>query len=121
MVFTEKRESPIKWTDSIKTSWLQSSATKFTATAQPGEFFVFQIGVSGLSQPLENVQLLFHHLQNESRGIVSSKQITCFNQSGINFNGSAFIKKIDVASNQVQALWIGVDIPSSAKGISNLI
>lgn len=40
----------------------------------------------------------------------------CFNLGGIDTNGKPFKKKIDVPKGNVQALWIGGDMPAAAFG-----
>jgi hypothetical protein len=65
LVYLEVREEPIKWFDSIPESKIKTALhrTDFVMHAQPGEYFVFQLGVwalrnvypvfAGLTRPSE--------------------------------------------------------------------
>lgn len=46
-IFPETREHPVRWNDSLQLSWLKKNDAKnpFVLQAQPGEYFVYQVGV----------------------------------------------------------------------------
>jgi hypothetical protein len=116
-VFPELREEPLKWYDSIpegkiKELHLQSN---FQITAQPGEFFTYQLGVWALKKNVQDVQIEFSNLKDEKGLIISSDKMTCFNKTGVNFMGNPFSKQINVCGGRIQALWIGIDL----EGIKN--
>ena len=118
LIFPEVRENPIQWLDSLRQAWITNnySVTPFILHAQPGEYFVFQTGVWAIHQDLKNVQVRFSDLRNEHGKIIAAKEITCFNAGGTNYLGDPFTKKINVQAGQVQALWIGINLPETANG-----
>ena len=117
-IFPETREHPVKWNDSLQLSWLQKDYTKnsFALQAQPGEYFVYQIGVWAINNGLKDIKLRFSDLRTKDGKTIPSKQVTCFNAGGVDYLGNPFTKKIDVQSGKVQVLWIGVDFSNAAKG-----
>src|SRR6185437_7663676 len=121
IIFPEVREKPIKWDDSLRLNWLENNyAIKpFVFQAQPGEYFVFQVGAWALDQEIKNVQVRFSDLKNEDGKIIASGKITCFNAGGINYLGKPFTKNINISGGKVQALWMGINLPEAAKGIYN--
>jgi len=118
IIFPEAREFPVQWPDSLKPGWIKNdyNIKPYLLHAQPGENFVFQIGIWSINSEMKNVQIQFSDLKNEGIEIISSKEITCFNRGGINYQGHPFTKQISIPSRQVQALWMGINLPASAKG-----
>ena len=121
VVFPEIKESPIKWDDSLSLKWLKNNydVTPYILHAQPGEYFVFQLGAWAVDQDVKNVRLHFSDLKNDGNEIISSGKITCFNAGGINYRGNPFTKTINIPAEKVQALWVGIDLPAAAKGEYN--
>lgn len=118
VVFPELRERPIQWTDSLKVSWLKEDyrVKPYLLHTQPGEYFVFQEGIWAIRQELENVQVRFSGFKNEEGEVIPAKQLTCFNTGGINFQGKSFTEQINIPRGAVHALWMGINIPATAKG-----
>jgi len=118
IVFPEVREFPIQWPDSLQVRWLENdySFHPYVLRAQPGEYFVFQLGIFPLGNDINNVQIRFSNLKNDRGETISSKEITCFNKGGISYQGYPFTKQINLPSGQVQALWVGINLPKSASG-----
>ena len=118
IVFPEVREFPIHWSDSLQVSWLENDyrSRPFVLHAQPGEYFVFQLGIWPIENDMNDVQIQFSNLRNDQGETISSKEITCFNKGGVNNQGHPFTKQINLPSGQVQALWMGINVPESAKG-----
>ena len=118
LIFPEVREKPIKWDDSLRLNWLENNYTikPYVFHAQPGEYFVFQVGAWALDQDIKNVQVRFSDLKSEDGKIITSDKITCFNSGGINYLGKPFTKNINIPDGKVQALWIGINLPETAKG-----
>src|SRR6185503_16496515 len=96
LVFAEQRENPIKWDDSLNINWLKNnySDNPYILNAQPGEYFVFQLGVWATGKDLQNIQVHFSNLKNNNDKIIVSQKLTCFNTGGINYEGKPFIKHI---------------------------
>ncbi|HRO44778.1 glycoside hydrolase domain-containing protein [Agriterribacter sp.] len=117
-IFPETRDHPVKWNDSLQVSWLHNDYSKnnFVLQAQPGEYFVYQVGVWAIKTDLKNIQLSFSDLKTKNGKIISSRQVSCFNRGGIDYLGNPFTKKIDIQNGKVQPLWIGMDLSGITKG-----
>ena len=118
LVFTEAREFPIRRAPGLPARWLPQTQAKpaaFTGQAQPGEFFVFQIGVYALKDtgPLA---VEFTELTGGT-GTIPARAWRCLSLGGIDARGRPFTKEITVKSGQLQALWVGVEIPTTAAGV----
>lgn len=118
IAFPEVGGRPIQWLDSLRTTWITNnySTKPYPLHAQPGEYFVFQTGVWAIRNDLKDVQIHFSDLKGSNGQMIASNQITCFNAGGINYLGKHFTKQINIPSGNVQALWIGVNVPDEAKG-----
>lgn len=119
IIFPEVREKPIKWDDSLRLNWLENIYTikPYVFHAQPGEYFVFQVGAWAIDKDIKNVQVRFADLKNEDGKIITSQKITCFNAGGTNYLGKPFTENINITDGKVQALWMGINLPETAKGI----
>jgi len=116
--FPETRENSIRLLDGLPEKWLSynaKDATTFAAVANPGEYFVFQVGVYTPTQSLKNIQVKFSYLN--SSGGKQIKEVTCFNTGGVAFTGADFKKTIQLDAKKILPLWFGVQIPEEAKGI----
>ena len=120
-VFGQDRLNPIRRSDLVPAHWIKYSIThqqgRFTGQAQPGEFFVFQLGVFAAKEPVENIRLSFSALKNARGDVISPDKIRCLNLGGIGPDGKAFSKRVDVARGKVQAMWIGIEIDKRCKGL----
>lgn len=118
VAFPEVREEPIKWLDSLRPEWIKEDYTvkPYLLHAQPGEYFVFQTGVWAVQHELKNLQVNFSDFKSKTGKIIPAKKMTCFNAGGINYLGKPFTKQINVPSGKVQALWMGINLPSTAIG-----
>lgn len=117
--FTEDRMHDIRLTDQIPARWTERSSDSWKqlkGTSVPGEYYTWQIGVYTPFKQLDNVSVSFSDLVNEKGNKIKSSSLQCFNQEGIDTNGKAFRKEIRIPQGNVQALWIGTDIPSTASG-----
>jgi hypothetical protein len=117
LTFPEHRENPIQLFDGIPEVWTRrrpGDLNRFEATAQPGEYFVFQIGVYAHQKELRDLDVKWTDMRGAST--IAAKEMTCFNTSGINFRGERFNKRIDIRKGRVQPLWFGVQIPPGANG-----
>ena len=121
LTFPEDRANSIQLLDGIATAWLKRDAkglTSFSGTAQPGEYYVFQVGVYASKSALKNLAIQFPSLQPVDAGSKLT-ETTCFNAGGTNYDGKPFKKVLNVDKGRVQPLWFGVQIPTSAKGVYN--
>ena len=102
----------------------------FTATVQPGEFFVFQVGVWAARCSLTDIQVTFptmrlmcgrnnsgkgdKELANDEVGAsIQANAWRCFNTGGVSSSGRPFLRQLNANHSTVQALWLGVEIPTS--------
>lgn len=117
-LFPELRKKPIKWFDSIPEVKIKDALhpKDFVMSAQPGEFYVFQVGVWALKSELEDVQVEFSDLKGKNGKIVSAARISCFNKGGIDFRGNPLIKEINIQGGRVQSLWMGIDLDGIETG-----
>src|SRR6185312_9680053 len=76
IVFPEVREFPIQWPDSLQVRWLENdySFHPYVLRAQPGEYFVFQLGIFPLGNDINTVQIRFSNLKNDRGETISSKE-----------------------------------------------
>lgn len=76
-IFPETREHPVKWNDSLQVSWLQKDYSKnnFVLRAQPGEYFVYQVGVWAVKNELKNIQLRFSDLKAKDGKKIASGRV----------------------------------------------
>jgi hypothetical protein len=117
LTFPEAREHPIRLLDELPDGWTSRAAQdlqNFAATAQPGEFFVFQVGVLAHKTALGELEVTWTPFE----GSVSLPQpaMTCFNTSGIDFRGRPFSRTLSVPAGRIQPLWFGIQIPGTVHG-----
>lgn len=118
LTFPEKRENAIQLFDAIPEVWTTRSADELghlKVTAQPGEYFVFQISVFAHQKALQDVKAEWSDLKGVS--IIQQKSMTCFNLGGIDYLGKPFQKHVNVSRSRVQPLWFGIAVPKKAKGV----
>ncbi len=118
LVFPETRENPLKWFDSIPEKRIPEalSGSEFSMTADPGEYFVFQLGVWALNNDLANIQVEYTDLKGSGKKMIPVTSITCFNKEGIDFTGNPFARQINLKATRVQALWFGIDLSEAITG-----
>ncbi|MBS2212689.1 hypothetical protein KEM09_14820 [Carboxylicivirga mesophila] len=115
LIFSEDRKDPIRMRDEIPVKWIiEDKGKDFEGKAMRNEYYAFQLGVYASAKDVQNIQVQFSDLKNGKYSL-SKEQLTCFNTGGIDPFGKPFTKKVDVEAGKVQPLWIGVDIPESAK------
>ena len=112
LVFPEDRKYPIRMKDEIPERWIKKGpSSKFTGAAEKNEYYTFQLGLYAVKKDLENVKVSFSSFSNEGN-VIPVSGLTCFNTGGIGPYGEPFDKRIDVAKNSIQPLWIGIDVPA---------
>jgi hypothetical protein len=117
-LFVEDRTHSIRKSSGLPRRWLNdlSAHTQtFNASAQPGEFYVFQIGVFAAKSAVQNLAVEFTKLSGPNEEIPAAN-LRCFNLGGTNFMGRPFHETVGVAQGKLQALWIGIDVPKTAQG-----
>lgn len=115
IVFTEDRAFPIRLTNQIPARWVENGpSNNFSGEAMRNEYYVWQLGVWAAHSELKNVKLLFTNFVSGSN-IISKKEITCFNQEGVNWDGQPISFEIDIPKDKIQALWCGIQIPENAQ------
>jgi hypothetical protein len=117
LTFPEDREHAIRLLDGIPEIWTlrtQRDLRRFSATVQPGEYFVFQIGLYAHRKDLDDLHVVWSDLRGNP--IIPESQMTCFNTSGRDHRGRPFEQKLRVSKSRVQPLWFGVQVPLNAKG-----
>jgi hypothetical protein len=95
LVFAERREVPLRPEQGLAANWpaeMPTTAPAFSGVAQPGEFFVFQLGVYALkdtgplavsSQPLTG-----------ANSTIPAKDLRCLGLGGTNYLGQPFNKEV---------------------------
>ena len=118
-IFGEDRRHSIRRYDALPIHWLKSPGAylnRFAGTAQPGEYYVFQLGVYSPSKKIDSISIDFSDLKNNQGKSLSAKSFTCFNLGGVDFQGRNFTQKVSLGKGRIQPMWIGVQIPKDAKG-----
>jgi hypothetical protein len=110
-LFTEDREHSIRRTNGLPKRWLNDLAghTKtFHGAAQPGEFYVFQLGLWAAKKAAGPITVKYEGLNG----------MTCFNLGeNVCIDGAMLLtKQVNVEKGTLQALWFGIDIDKTAKG-----
>lgn len=119
-IFTEDRANDIRLFETIPAIWADRTAEKrnsFKGEANPGEYYVWQVGVYAPYHSLKNVHVKFSSLVNEHGDKIPARALECINEGGTDKTGKPFTKQIHVEKGSVQALWMGVNLPKEAKGI----
>ncbi|MFI5193118.1 MAG: glycoside hydrolase domain-containing protein [Chitinophagales bacterium] len=112
LVFPENRLNPIKMKTHLPYRWIRSGpGHAFTDSVSRGENFSGQLGIYAL-KTLNDVSITFSDLKNAGGNIISQKNISCLNTSGTDYTGNPFVKKVDIAAGQIQALWFETTIPA---------
>jgi hypothetical protein len=116
-VFPEDRFHSVRMTSDIPQRWIQQGPnTSLSGSAQPGEYYSFQLGVWAARQALGDVRVAFGDLHSERAGqTLLSAAMNCINQGGIDHEGRQFVTRVNVAQGKIQTLWCGVNVPTDAK------
>ncbi len=112
-LFTAPRETPWRMVDDAPPSAAVGHAS-FSATARPGEFYVFQIGLLP-DQDTAALSVQFSELRGEG-GSIPAAALGSLSLGGIGTDGKPFSKEIRVPANTVQILWCGIETPKTASG-----
>jgi len=74
------------------------------------------LGVWAARQAITNMAVEFRDLHGSSGATIPAARLTCFNTAGTNCLGEPMHPVFAVGQGMVRALWIGIDVPVSAKG-----
>jgi hypothetical protein len=115
LVFPEDRRYPIRMTTDLPMRWIQAGpGAHFRGEAMRNEFYVFQLGIYAVTQPLEAVDIEFSDLRAAGSGtVLPASSLRCFNLGGVNWDGQPFRQTVTVAAGTVQALWLGLLVPAA--------
>lgn len=120
LIFPEDRLHSIRMTNDLPQRWIEKGPkNNFKGVALKGENFAFQLGLYAL-QNLDNIKIKFTNLTSSSGKVISSSDLFCINTDGIGYDGTPFVKQLNVKQGKVQPLWCGIDVPENAvAGIYN--
>ncbi len=115
VVFPEDRAFPIRLRKQLPAKWgLEGEAKEdFTGHAARNEYYTWQLGLWAAQEELKGVKLVFSDFKSADASIPAS-EFTCFNQEGVDWDGSILDIPVNVSQDAVQALWCGVQIPRDA-------
>jgi hypothetical protein len=118
LVFPEDRSRPIQMADDLPLKWVrQGPGSLFEGKAMRNEYFAFQLGVYASRKDLSDLRVSFEPLMRAGRGkpvVIPASALRCYNLGGVDTDGKAFAKRVDIPKGRVQALWCGVDVPANA-------
>jgi len=115
LLFPEDRRYPIRMTEDLPQRWIrQGPRPEFSGTAQPGEFYVFQIGLYAARKEVEGLRVEFSDLRSGQGSVIPARAFRAFNLGGTDWLGRPLQKAVRVPRGQVQALWFGVQVPPEA-------
>jgi hypothetical protein len=114
LLFPEDRHHAIRMRHDLPERWIGTGpSNSLHLPAQRGEFLSFQIGLWAARQPVKNVQVRFSKLVSSHGVAVPSNVLRCLNTGGTDWLGRKFSKVISVPEGDIQALWMGFDVPKS--------
>lgn len=117
LLFPEDRKYPVRMEDDLPLRWIQNGPSlEFSGQAQPGEFYVFQIGVDAARRPIPNLTLTYGDLQSGKGESIPAAAFRCFNLGGTDWLGRPFKKTFLVEKGKIRPLWVGVQVPPRASG-----
>lgn len=114
VAFPEDRFHPIRMSNDIPLRWVHKGLQgKFEDNLMRNEYYAFQMGVLALKN-IDDLDVEFTPLRDKD-GVIAlpASAFTCFNKTGVNWDAKAMTKTIAIAPQKVQALWLGLDLPSS--------
>ncbi len=118
VIFPEDRKNPIRMFETLPLAWIKRGlVSEFKGAAQPGEYYCMQIGVFASRAAIDDVSLTFSDLTCEGKPAIPASGLTCFNLGGTDCLGNAFVQKFTLAKGKVRALWLGVQMPDTARGL----
>ncbi len=112
LVFPEDRLHPVKMFDVVPVRWLERGpGTSFEGTAQPGEYYVFQLAVWNCSEAAVELDCRTGELSG-AMAAIGTGAIECVNLDIVDFHGRRSHRPIAVEPGRVQPLWFVVRVPA---------
>ncbi len=106
------RSKPISHRLKAPAEWTRATdQASFDGKVQPGEFYVFQIGVVS-STPVQALKVSGSLKTPTGKTL----KIGCLNLGGIGPDGKPFAKQVSLTPDRLQMLWMAVDVPKDATG-----
>jgi hypothetical protein len=117
LLFPEDRDHPIRMSGDLPRRWTERQGDEpFVLDARPGEFVAAQLGLFAVDRDLADVGMVAGDVFSpEGRVVVPAQAIHCFSTRGVDWKGHDFDRSLAVDEGTVQALWIGVPVPKSAR------
>jgi len=117
LVFPEDRGYPVRMFETIPLCWIKRGPrAEFSGTAQPDEFYCYQLGIFATSANVSGLELEFRELRTPDGKTIPVEAMTCFNLGGTDWLGKPFAKTFTLEAGRVRPLWIGLQIPAHASG-----
>lgn len=117
LLFAEDRTHPIRMFEDLPLRWVQRGPSAgFHGAAQPGEQYVFQIGVWACRAPIEDLAVELSALRSPAGGVIPATAFNCFNLGGTDARGRPLRRTVPVAQGVIRPLWVGVQVPRDAQG-----
>ena len=114
LVFPEDRVNIIKMKHDLPQRWIINGVQSvFNGEAKRGENYSYQLGIYPTSKDLNGVKVSFSDLKSKTGQVISSKVMSCINNSGTDYKAKPFSKLVDIAKGEVQAMWCLVNIPTT--------
>ena len=116
LLFPEDRSNAISMTKDLPAKWIADGPRNdFRGTADRGEFYSFQAGLYAMRQAISDLAVGFSDLRSSTGDVIPASAFSCFNTGGVDWEGKRFTKTVSVPKGQVQALWMGVQVPTDAR------
>ena len=116
LLFPETRAKPVRMFDSLPESWAQRGpGGTLSDSALRGEYLSFQVGLWAPRANVDEVHASFSDLHGDDGASIPASALTCFNLGGTDVAGKVFSLRVDVARGRVQPLWMGLDVPATAR------
>jgi hypothetical protein len=113
LVFPELRQYSIRMQHDLPSRWIEQGAFKpLQDTTDKDENFAYQLGIYAL-RDMKNVSVDFADLTAASGAKIPSAIFSCLNMDGTTYDARPLHKTVDVAKNNVQALWCLATIPTN--------
>ena len=115
LAFAEDRSRSIRMSKDIPAVWAARGAYRpFAGTALRGEYYTFQIGVWAHRTALDSLRYRSSPFRRRGGSqVIPASAVTPFNLEGTDWSGQRFTRAVHVDSGRVQALWFGLDLPTS--------
>lgn len=116
LVFPEDRRFPVRMAGDLPYRWIaRGPSDRFEGAAQPGEYYVLQLGIWACRKGIGDVEIQVGDLAGPDGAAISASAIRCINLGGTDWEGRPFRKSFSVAQGRVRPLWVIVEVPENAQ------